>query len=176
MSRLARLASVVVVVAVISVACAETSGQSNSANSMLTGPSVFAAATSGGAAVSVPAAKGGNGKGKLGDTSGGSITGPVEVNGDGLLSLGDLVTFDVSTTATAYPWVTVKCYQDGGLVSQESRAMFLGTLYSRTFTLGPTPNWQSGGADCTATLESWDEYSNRGRITALASLPFAVAP
>src|SRR5262245_62048491 len=28
-------------------------------------------------------------------------------------SIGDTVTFSVSTTATAYPWVTLKCYQSG---------------------------------------------------------------
>ena len=91
-------------------------------------------------------------------------------------NFGEHVTFDVRTEATVYPWVTLKCYQGGSLVSRESNAMYLGTLRSRTFTLGPTPSWQGGAADCTATLENWDNYSSGGKITALASTTFAVAP
>ena len=88
---------------------------------------------------------------------------------------GGHVTFDVRTDATAYPWVTLQCDQNGVKVYENSRAMYL-TLSGRTFTLGPNPAWQSGGADCTATLENWDEYSNRGKITPLASRTFAVLP
>ena len=91
-------------------------------------------------------------------------------------NFGEQVTFDVRTDATPYPWVTLKCYQGGSLVSQESNAMYLSTLRSRTFALGPTGLWQGGGADCTATLENWDNYSNGGKITLLASRTFAVAP
>ena len=89
---------------------------------------------------------------------------------------GGHVTFDVRTDATAYPYVTLRCDQNGVMVYEHSRAMFLASLSGRTFTLGPNPLWQSGGADCTATLENWDEYSSRGRITALASKTFAVLP
>jgi hypothetical protein len=160
MSRLAILASVVAV-AVISVACADTSGQSNSANSMLTGPSAVALSTSGETAI--PAAKGGNGKGKLGDTGDvSSITGPVGANGDSIPNIGDSVTFDVSSTATTSPWVTVTCSQSGTQVYRQSNAVF---LVNSTFTLGPTPSWQSGAADCTATLHIWNG-------PALASLSF----
>ena len=94
---------------------------------------------------------------------------------EGVPHFGQYVTFNVQTTATAYPWVTLKCYQNGGLVYRQSLAMFLSPT-GGSFPLGPTPNWQSGGADCTATLEDWDEYGSNGRITALASLPFTVAP
>src|SRR5262245_49451056 len=54
-------------------------------------------------------------------------------------SFSDRVTFAVSTSATAYPWVTVKCVQNGSLVSQESNGIFPTSL-DRVFSLGPTPN------------------------------------
>ena len=81
------------------------------------------------------------------------------------------MTFAVSTTTTAYPWVTVKCFQNGGLVSQESNGIFPTSL-DQIFALGPTTNWQGGAASCTATLENWDAYSKHGTITPLASISF----
>jgi hypothetical protein len=119
---------------------------------------------------------GGGGKGGGGTTGGsGTISQPVMVNDVGTsgISLGDKVTFTVSTTATAYPWVTVKCSQNGTLVSKQSNGIFATSL-NQNFTLGPTQNWQSGGADCTATLENWDSYAKNGSITVLASTSFKV--
>ena len=40
------------------------------------------------------------------------------------------------------------------------------------FTLGPTPSWAGGGADCTVTLQS----HNGGKVTDYASDAFIVAP
>jgi hypothetical protein len=92
-------------------------------------------------------------------------------NNDGVPSFGDVVTFTVQTTATAYPWVTVKCSQNGTVVYQQSNAMY---LTASAFTLGPTPMWQGGAASCTASLENWDNYSKNGSIVELASMTFAV--
>jgi hypothetical protein len=93
---------------------------------------------------------------------------------DGVAYFGQHVTFDVHTTATASPWVTLNCSQNGVQIYHQSLAMYLGTLYSQTFTLASN-GWTSGAADCIATLENWDDYS-KGKITALASTPFTVQP
>ena len=168
MSRSIVLASIVALAAA-SANCANQPGQANSINSIV--PSSVMAATSD--ATFSTLAKGG----KPALTSGDSTIGLVALDStDGSVYFGQHVTFDVSTTATTSPWVTVKCSQNGSIVYQQSLAMYLGTIYSRTFTLGPTPAWQSGGADCTATLENWDDYSKAGKITALASIPFVVQP
>ena len=63
------------------------------------------------------------------------------------------VTFNVATTATAYPYVHLKCYQGGSLVGEGRQGFFPTALGNEWFYLGPTPSWQSGAADCTATLE-----------------------
>lgn len=65
------------------------------------------------------------------------------------------VTFDVSTTATDYPYVHLMCYQSGALVAEGRQGFFPTALGNEWFTLGPTPAWQSGAADCTANLEKW---------------------
>lgn len=168
MSRLVILAWVMALAAA-SANCANDPAQANSIGSIV--PSSVMAAPS--AATFSTLAKGG----KPALTAGDSTIKLVPLDStDGSVHFGQHVTFDVSTTATASPWVTVKCSQNGSPVYQQSMAMYLGTLYSRTFTLGPTPAWQSGAADCTATLENWDDYSNKGKITALASTPFTAEP
>jgi hypothetical protein len=86
---------------------------------------------------------------------------------------GQKVTFTVWTNATDYPWVTVKCLQNGRLVYKQSNGIFPTSL-GQVFTLGPTPSWSGGGADCTATLEDWDSYSRNGHISTLASMGFHV--
>jgi hypothetical protein len=121
------------------------------------------------------AAKGGGGGHH--STSGGtgtiSLVMVVDANGDSLPNFRDKVTFNVSTTATSQPWVTLKCYQSGSLVYKASNGIF-STSLNENFTLGPTPNWQSGAADCTAYLEDWDSYSKNGSISTLASMPVTV--
>jgi hypothetical protein len=159
MSKFVFLASVVAVAA-ISAACAETGGQTNPGASLFTAPSSLTASSTD-AEVSAPAARGGGGgggkpgggKGGTGSTGGSGSLALVMVTDVGTsgTSLGDRVTFTVSTTATEYPWVTVKCSQNGTPVYQQSNGIFPTSL-GVNFTLGPTPLWQSGGADCTATL------------------------
>ena len=84
---------------------------------------------------------------------------------------GDQVTFNVSTDETAYPYVNVKCYQDGVLVGEGWAGFFYGALGDQTFTLS-SPRWSGGAADCTAWLTM---YSN-GKWRQLTSTSFHVSP
>jgi hypothetical protein len=153
MNRLATLASVVVLAASC-VNCANSAEQTG-----LVGPSVFGTE-----------AKGGD-KGKPGTPAGSgtinSVVMVVDNNEDGLPNFGDTVTFAVQTTATTQPWVNLKCSQSGTLVSQESNGIFPGSA-DENFTLGGSPAWQSGAADCTATLYVWGGSN-------LASMSFHVS-
>jgi uncharacterized membrane protein YeaQ/YmgE (transglycosylase-associated protein family) len=65
---------------------------------------------------------------------------------------GGTITFDVATTATAYPFVNLKCYQNGVLVAQGWAGFFAGALGDEMFGLY-SPQWTSGAADCTANLD-----------------------
>ena len=150
----------VVALAAMSVNCANSPEQSNA--------NVLGPSSVGEAAL---AAKGGGGKpGPTGGT-GGTITHKmvVDLNGDGLPSFRDTVTFVVQTGATAYPYVTLRCYQNGTLVSQDTNAMFAHSL-DQNFTLGPTLAWTGGPANCTANLENRD--AKNGSISVLASTSF----
>jgi hypothetical protein len=122
--------------------------------------------------VLVPAAAAGKGRGKPGAPSGdGSSTIKLVVvnSTDGLPHYGQKVTFEVYTSATAYPWVLLECSQNGSLVYQYSKGIFPTSL-GQIFTLGPTPAWTGGAADCTAYLQKWD----RRKKTTLATLSFHV--
>ncbi len=96
------------------------------------------------------AAKGG------GHVSGGSgtVTLVVLESTDGLPHFGGRVTYEVSTTATAYPYVRTSCVQNGKQVLSTSAGYFDSYAFpsAQTFALGPTGYWASGAADCTATL------------------------
>jgi hypothetical protein len=113
-------------------------------------------------AVPAMAARGGNGgggKGHTGSTSGGgSITLAMvtDGNGNGLPNYGDTVTFNVATTATAEPWVNLKCFQNGVLVAQGWNGFFDGSITGRNFGLY-SGAWSGGAADCTAyvTTPQW---------------------
>ena len=82
---------------------------------------------------------------------------------------GEAVTFDVSTNATAYPYVNVKCDQDGDLVGEGWDGYFVGALGDWLFGLY-SEMWTGGAAECTAWL---DMYVN-GRWKQLASTSFNV--
>jgi hypothetical protein len=107
---------------------------------------------------SVFAAKGGGGKPGGGGTTNGTIV-MVPMDGATEAHFGARVTFTVSTSATPYPYVHLLCYQGGALVAEGRQGFFPTALGNEWFTLGPTPAWQSGAADCTANLE---KYSSRG--------------
>jgi hypothetical protein len=120
------------------------------------------------------AAKGHGGGGNTGGTGtgGGTISLVLLNSTDGVPHVGQNVTFNVSTTATSYPWVTVNCYKGGSLVYKSSNGMFPTSL-GQVFTLASN-SWMSGDADCTAWLQNWDNYSHRGTIQNLASMSFHV--
>jgi hypothetical protein len=90
---------------------------------------------------------------------------------DGLPHHGQSVTFSVSTTATAQPFVRLNCYQNGAWVYTSTVGYFPSYPWDQFFTL-TSGNWTSGAANCTATLES---ISNKTlRETNLATLTFPV--
>ena len=111
-----------------------------------------------------------------GGSGGGTISLVMETdkNSDGLPNYNDVVTFNVATTSTTMPWVTLKCTQNGTLVYQGSNGIF-STSLNQNFTLASN-SWTSGAADCTAWLQNWDNYAKRGAkgIINLASMTFHV--
>ena len=121
--------------------------------------------------VLVPAAVAGKGKGGPSPTApAGTIKlVPLNPSPDGLVHYRQQVTFDVYTSATAYPWVLLECSQNGSLVYQYSKGIFPTSL-GQIFTLGPTPAWTGGDADCRASLQKWDGRKK----TTLATLNFHV--
>ena len=74
---------------------------------------------------------------------------------DGVAHYGQNVRFDVSTTATTEPWVSLKCYQRRTLVAQGSEGYFEGALSDGVFGLY-SGAWSGGAADCTANLTKPD--------------------
>ena len=126
---------------------------------------------------SVFAAKGGQGKpGGGGSTSGGTLTGPVMVldaDADGVVSYLDDITFNVSTSATAYPQVGVRCYQGTAWVYDAYVGYWSTYQFDRFFRL-QSGYWDPNlAATCTARLFYND---SRGRQQVLATLDFGVAP
>lgn len=109
-----------------------------------------------------------------GGTTGGSGTISLKLldSPDGLAHFGNHATFTVSTTATTMPWVELKCYVGGTLVYDMSNGIFPTSL-NQIFTLGPTPLWSSGAADCTAYLQNLTGGRN-GSATTLGTTSFHV--
>jgi len=177
MSKLAILASVFAL-AIGTVGCGNSQGTSNSLVDV--GPSVVSAASpDGGAGTLTTLGKGGGGGKGSGGTTGGTTGGGggtislVLLNStDGQAHFGQTVTFNVSTSATTMPWVTLKCTQGGTLVYQQSNGIFPTSL-GQNFKLS-SGAWVGGDADCTARLENWDSYPKS--ITGLASTSFHVYP
>ena len=177
MSKLGILASVFAL-AVGTVGCGNSQGQSNSLVDV--GPSTVSSTSpeDAGGNLATLARGGRNGGGTSGGgggtttTGGGTISLVLLNSTDGLAHFNQKVTFNVSTSATQYPWVTLKCSQGGTLVYQASNGIFPTSL-GQNFTLA-SGAWLGGDADCTATLENWDSYPKS--ITALASMSFHVYP
>jgi hypothetical protein len=111
------------------------------------------------------AAKGGGGGGhKSGGGGGGSGTvGLVVVSSpsnDGLAHFGGQVTYTVSTTATAYPYVSTTCYQGSTLVLSTSAGFYASYAWPSAQTVPlQSGYWTSGSATCTAKLYSMDSGS-----------------
>jgi hypothetical protein len=117
------------------------------------------------------AAKGGKNGGSVSGGGTISLASPIVVdkNGNGLPNWGDIVQFDIATTATSTPYVNLKCYQNGVLVAEGWRGYFDGSLDYKTFGLY-SGSWGSGAADCTAYL---DQSTKQG-MKQLASTNFHV--
>ena len=72
---------------------------------------------------------------------------------DGLPHYGQQVTFNVSTTATTEPHVSLDCYQGGTLVYGAVAGFFDGYPWPWTQIMPlSSPAWTGGAADCTAKL------------------------
>jgi hypothetical protein len=111
---------------------------------------------------------GGGGKPGGGATGGGTIALSL-MDGATEAHFAARVTFNVATTSTAYPYVHLMCRQNGSLVAESRTGFFPTALGNEWFYLGPTTNWQSGAADCTANLE---KYGSKGGWTVLGSTTF----
>jgi hypothetical protein len=116
------------------------------------------------------AAKGGNGGGGGGkgkpSNGGGTITlvMATDANGNGAPNWGDSVTFSITTSATDSPHLEVTCYQNGALVYGASAGFYPDYPWPGAQLMPlSSPSWTSGGADCTAVLN-----------TSLATLRFYV--
>jgi len=104
------------------------------------------------------AAKGGGG----GHRSGGSTSGGgtialaplvVDKNGNGTPNYGDVVTFNISTTATTTPWVNLVCSQGGTTVLVGWKGYWAGSLDTNwNFGLA-SGAWPGGAADCVGYLK-----------------------
>lgn len=94
----------------------------------------------------------------------------VMMNGATQAHFGAEVTFNVTTTATR-PQVNARCYQNGVLVYSEWHGFFEGAWFGQIFTVGPTPSWSGGDADCTARIVV---YTKRGTESTLATTSFHV--
>lgn len=95
------------------------------------------------------------------------------ITADGLNPHGDFgqqVYFTATADRVEYPWVNARCYQDGELVYAQWHGAFDSYRFDPVFTLGPTPSWQSGDAECVAEVG----VKKNGRFRALASYEFVV--
>jgi len=117
------------------------------------------------------AAKGG-GKGQGGHTTSASAIDLVLLNStDGQAHWGQQVTFNVTTSATSRPFVSLVCMQGSDRVYGATAGMFDSYTWSRNFTLESTA-WTGGAADCTATAYY---FTQNGAERSLGSLPVPVA-
>ena len=99
---------------------------------------------------------GGKGGGKPGGSTGGGSLSPVmytDNNGDGRPNWNDTVTFNVSTSSTDTPTVTVVCSQNGVAVYGATGGFYPSYpwQWTRYMTLY-SASWSGGAANCTATL------------------------
>jgi len=122
----------------------------------------------------VPTALAGKGKPGGGGGGGGGSTSSLQLvlldSTDGLPHWGQRITFNVSTTATDRPFVSVNCYQGSVWVYADSVGYFADYPWVKEFTLAAA-SWPSGAADCTARLYSTKDGT---RTTTLATLSLHV--
>jgi len=101
----------------------------------------------------VPVASHNPNHGNGGTTNTSSLTLVLLNSTDGVAHYGQSVTFNISTTATSYPNVSLYCYQNGALVYAAAAGFYPGYPWpgSQTFILAGG-SWYGGAASCTATL------------------------
>ena len=104
-------------------------------------------------AFAAPRGGGGGGKPPRGGSGGTATVSVVLLNSnDGVAHWNQRVTFNV-TTSDPQPYVNLKCYQGGQLVSQATEGFFAGSLDDGVFGLA-SPAWTGGDADCTADVKT----------------------
>ena len=164
--------------AVGTVGCGNSQGQSNSLVDV--GPSMVSSTSSeeGGTLATLARGSGGGGKKGGGTTTTGgsgtlSLVIDTDMNHDGLPNFGDVVTFDVWTSATTQPSVAVACKQNGATVYNAIGEFYDGSLFpwTRYFPLS-SPSWTSGAADCSASLV----YGSGNSVITVATITFQVYP
>ena len=131
---------------------------------LVVAPAAFAAKGGGGAG------GGGGGKPSSGGTS--SMTLVLLDSTDGVPHWGQRIRFDVSTTATTEPHVSLSCSQ-GGTVVYTTQTGYYDSYpwpWTQTMTLS-SGAWTGGDADCHAELYS---LKNSGGSTTLATMDFHV--
>jgi hypothetical protein len=121
----------------------------------------------------IAAKGGGNAGGKPGGGSSTSSFSLVLMDGATQAAHDGRITFDVSTTATDYPEVGLRCYQGSNWVFDAYVGYFASYLFDPWFTLD-SGYWADGvAATCNARLF---HYDRRGRETVLKTMSFPVAP
>ncbi len=128
-----------------------------------------AAAASVAAVVVAPSAASAGGHRKPSGTS--TINMRVVSGSDSVPNWDESITFDVTTTATDYPYVDVACRQNGTTVYGATTGYFASYPWpwTQVMTL-QSQSWSGGAADCTSTLYALDGK----RIKVLATLGFHV--
>jgi hypothetical protein len=87
--------------------------------------------------------------------------------------LGGQVVINYTTSAVS-SFVSVQCREQGAIVYQESQTSWWDPEAdsSYVFTLGPTRMWQSGDADCVASLYTYPGQKQTGRYKLATSISF----
>jgi hypothetical protein len=146
----------VLALAVGSTACSSRDGSESATG--ITGPSSAEA-------------RGGGGKPSGGSSGSSTLTLRMvtDNNGNGAPDYGDVITFDVSTSATTEPHVDLKCSQNGAVVLGATAGFYdsYPWPWTKIMTLS-SQSWTGGEASCTATLYYFSGKSN----TTLATLNF----
>jgi hypothetical protein len=92
---------------------------------------------------------------------------------DGLAHWGGQVTFNVSTTATTEPHVSLKCSQGGVVVYGTQTGFYSGYLWPWTQVMSlSSVAWTGGSAECVATLY----YFSGANVVSLGTLSFTAYP
>jgi hypothetical protein len=100
-----------------------------------------------------PSGGGGKGGGKPPGGGSSSLTLKMVDPSDTVVNYGDVITFNVSTTATSRPAVSLECKQGGTVVYTASAGFYPEWPWSKEFTLR-SGAWTGGAADCSARLYS----------------------